>query len=86
MTQTHRKHVVVPQDTLSFLEAYQLKHGLPSFSATIEAAAQALRQQELRQAYEQYSQEYAADSQAQADADAWLDFPMQEDRVQSGRG
>ncbi|CAM3784594.1 hypothetical protein [Deinococcus frigens] len=78
MTQAHRKHVVFPPDTLRFLEDYQRKHQLPSFSATIEAAALALQQQELRQAYEQYAQDFARDAQAQAEAEEWLDFPMNE--------
>lgn len=78
MAEAQRKHVVVPVQTLQFLEEYQKKHRLPSFSATIEAAAQALQQSELRLAYEAYAREYEQDEQAQAEAQAWLEFPMQE--------
>ncbi|WP_133161795.1 hypothetical protein [Deinococcus koreensis] len=78
MTETHRKHVVFPDHVLRFLERYQREHGLPSFSATIEAATKALEQQERRDAYARYAQDYASDPQAQAEAEQWLEFPMQE--------
>ena len=78
MRQAHRRHVILPEQTLRFLEQYQQQHHLASFSATIEAASLALQQQELRRAYAQYAADYADDTQAQAEAEAWLDFPMQE--------
>jgi hypothetical protein len=78
MTNAHRKHVVLPPQTVTFLEEYQNRHHLGSFSATIEAAAQALRQQELQREYQQYAHDYAQDAQEQKSADAWLGFPMEE--------
>jgi hypothetical protein len=78
MSQAHRRHVILPEQTVKFLEQYQQQHGLTSFSATIEAASLALQQQELRRAYAQYAHDYANDPEAQAEAEAWLDLPMQE--------
>ena len=78
MTQAHRKHVILPEQTLKFLERYQRQHGLASFSATVEAASLALQQQELRRAYAQYAEDYAGDPLAQAEGEAWLDLPMNE--------
>ena len=78
MSQAHRKHIVLPEQTLRFLERYQQQHNLDSFSATIEAASLALQQQELQRAYAQYAEDYARDPQAQAEAEVWLSFPMQE--------
>lgn len=78
MTQTHRKHIVFDPQVMSFLEKYQQRHGLPSFSAAVEAAAHALRQQELRAEYEQFARDYAGNRDAQAEAEAWLGLPMQE--------
>ena len=78
MTQAHRKHVILPEQTLKFLERYQRQHGLASFSATVEAASLALQQQELRRAYAQYAAEYADDPRAQAEGEAWLDLSMNE--------
>lgn len=77
MAPDRRKQVTLTADTLRFLEDYQRKHQLPSFSATIEAAALALQHQELRQAYAQYAQDFAQDAQAQTEAEEWLDFPME---------
>ena len=57
MPQAHRKHVILPEQTLKFLERYQQEHGLASFSATVEAASLALQRQELRRAYAQYAAE-----------------------------
>lgn len=74
MTQAHRRHVILAEQTLKFLERYQQQHGL----ATVEAASLALRQQELRRAYAQYAEDYARDPQAQAEGTAWLDLPMNE--------
>ena len=78
MTNAHRKHVVLPPQTVAFLEEYQNRHHLGSFSATIEAAVQALRQQELQKEYQQYALDYAQNPQEQQSADAWLGFPMEE--------
>lgn len=78
MTQAHRKHVVFDAQVMKFLEDYQTRHQLPSFSAAVEAAAVALRQQELRREYERFAHDYAADAEAQAEAEAWMGLPMQE--------
>lgn len=78
MTQAHRKHVVFDAQVMKFLEDYQTRHQLTSFSAAVEAAAVALRQQELKREYERFSHDYAADAEAQAEAEAWLGLPMQE--------
>lgn len=78
MTQSHRKHVVFDPPVMQFLENYQQRHKLPSFSAAVEAAAAALQQQELRADYEQFARDYAADTAAQEEAEAWLGLPMQE--------
>jgi len=63
---------------MSFLQAYQQRHKLPSFSDAVKAAAYALQQQELRAEYEQFTRDYAGDREAQAEAEAWLGLPMQE--------
>ncbi|GAA5441807.1 hypothetical protein ACFQDE_19990 [Deinococcus caeni] len=76
MTHVHRKHVVMPDDTLTFLETYQRTHNLPSFSAVIEAAALALKEQELRAQYAQYAADYAQNPDEQREAEAWLNLPM----------
>ncbi|WP_293914276.1 hypothetical protein [Deinococcus sp.] len=78
MKTTHRKHVLVPDQTIRILEDYQRRHGLTSFSGAVEAAAQALEQQELRAAYTDYTHEYAQNPQAQAEAEKWLGLPMEE--------
>ena len=78
MTQAHRKHVVFAPQVVKFLEDYQVRHCLPSFSAAVEAAAAALRERELRNEYERFASEYAADPTAQAEAEVWLGLPMQE--------
>lgn len=78
MSQAHRKHVVFDPQVISFLEHYQQRHNLPSFSAAVEAAAHALRRQELRTEYEQFARDYAQDREAQTEAEAWLGLPMQE--------
>lgn len=78
MTQAHRKHVVFDPPIMEFLESYRERHNLPSFSAAVEAAANALQQQELRAGYEQFARDYAADKEAQAEAEVWLGLPMQE--------
>ncbi|WP_261665238.1 hypothetical protein [Deinococcus sp. Marseille-Q6407] len=80
MTQAHRKHVAFEPQVARFLEHYQQRHGLPSFSAAVEAAALALQEQELRAGYAQFAQDYAQDEEAQQEAEAWLDLPMQEQR------
>ena len=78
MTNAHRKHVVLPPQTITFLEDYQRRNHLGSFSATIEAAVQALRQQELQQEYQQYALDYAQNPQERHDAETWLAIPMDE--------
>ena len=78
MTQAHRKHVVFDPQVAKFLEDYQTRHRLPSFSAAVEAAAAALREQELKREYDRFARDYAADPTAQAEAEAWLGLPMQE--------
>lgn len=78
MTQAHRKHVVFDAQVMKFLEDYQTRHRLPSFSAAVEAAAAALREQELKREYERFASDYAADAEAQAEAEAWLGLPIQE--------
>lgn len=69
---------------MKFLEQYQRHHRLASFSATVEAASLALQQRELRFAYVQYANDYASDAQAQGEAEAWLNLPMQETEKGSG--
>ncbi|GAA5503714.1 hypothetical protein Dxin01_03475 [Deinococcus xinjiangensis] len=78
LTQGRRKHVVFDPQVVKFLEDYQVRHRLPSFSAAVEAAAAALRHQELKSEYERFAHEYAADPTAQAEAEAWLGLSMQE--------
>lgn len=78
MTQAHRKHVVFDPQVMQFLEQYQQRHQLSSFSAAVEAAVDALQQQELRNGYAQFARDYAQDEAAQAEAAAWLGLPMQE--------
>ncbi|MFC6619300.1 hypothetical protein [Deinococcus radiophilus] len=78
MTHSTRRHIAFDTQTLQFLEQYQERHGLPSFSATIEAAAAALQERELREGYERFARDYAGDEQARQEAEAWLGLPMQE--------
>ena len=78
MTTSHRRHVILPEQALQFLEEYQRKYGLSSFSAALEAATKALQQEELRRSYAQFAHDYANDPQEQAEAEAWLALPMQE--------
>jgi hypothetical protein len=47
METTLRKHITLLKSTYQFLEDYQRRQHLPNFSAAIEAAAQALKQQSL---------------------------------------
>lgn len=78
MTQAHRKHIVFDPQVVKFLEDYQTRHHLPSFSAAVEAAAVALRERELKSEYERFARDYETDSAAQSEAEAWLGLPMQE--------
>ena len=74
MTNAQRKHVLLPAQIAAFLEDYQARHHLGSFSASVEAAARALRQQELEHSYREYAQECTQDAQAQQEAERWLGF------------
>jgi hypothetical protein len=78
MESTLRKHITLPRSTYEFLEDYQRREGLPNFSATIEAAVNALRQQNIIAGYDQFAADYAASKNMQKEADAWLDLPMEE--------
>ena len=78
MTNAQRKHVLLPAQVTAFLEEYQARHHLSSFSATVEAAALALQQQELERSYREYANDYAQNAQEQQDAERWLGFPMDE--------
>lgn len=51
---------------------------MASFSATIEAAAEALRAQELEASYKAFTAEYEQDSDEQREAEEWLGMPMDE--------
>ena len=78
MGSTLRKHVVLSRSANEFLESYQASHNLPNFSATIEAAAKALKQQSLIAGYEQFAKDYAASETMQQEAETWLGQPMEE--------
>ena len=78
MESTLRKHIVLSKSVNEFLENYQASHNLPNFSATIEAAAKALKQQSLIAGYEQFAKDYAASEAMQREAETWLGQPMEE--------
>lgn len=65
-------------ETVRFLEAYRRHNGLPSFSATVEAAVDALQALELERAYREFAVGYEQDAEQQREAEAWLDMPMDE--------
>ena len=74
----HRKHISLPERTVRFLEAYQSRHQLTSFSATVEAAASALEMLELEASYRAFAQDFSQSPAAQLEAETWLGFPMDE--------
>lgn len=78
MESTQRKHIVLSKSVSEFLENYQAAHNLPNFSATIEAAANALRRESLIAGYEQFAKDYAASKAMQKEAEQWLGQPMEE--------
>ena len=78
MEPTLRKHITLPKSTYDFLTEYQRREKLSNFSATIEAAVEALKKQSLISGYEQFAADYAASEKMQAEAEAWLDKPMEE--------
>ncbi len=78
MTDTLRRHVMLPPEAVNLLEEYQASHGLRSFSSAVEAAVAALARQERQAAYQRYARDYAEDAGEQRDAEAWLGLPMDE--------
>lgn len=76
MTNGARRHVTLPTEILEFLESYQTAHGLPSFSATGEAAVAALERQERQRAYQEYARKYTQNPSEQRDAELWLDLRL----------
>jgi hypothetical protein len=78
MESTLRRHITLPKSTYEFLEEYQRREKLPNFSATIEAAVNALKQQSLIAGYEQFATDYAASKKMQKEAESWLEQPMEE--------
>ncbi len=78
MTYAQRRHVTLSPEIVAYLEQYQQAHGLPNFSATVEAAAQALRRFERVQSYEEFARDYAEDPAMQEEAEPWLNAPMEE--------
>ena len=78
MTETQRRHVVLPPEAVNLLEEYQASHGLRSFSSAVEAAVAALARQERQAAYQLYARDYAEDENERQHAEAWLALPMDE--------
>lgn len=78
MDSTLRKHITLPKSVNDFLEHYQQTHNLPNFSATIEAAAEALKKEALIIGYEQFAADYGASPVMQKEAESWLGIPMEE--------
>ncbi|MGL4611516.1 MAG: hypothetical protein ACRCYY_17855 [Trueperaceae bacterium] len=78
MESTLRKHITLPKSDYKFLEDYQRREGLPNFSASIEAAVNALKQQSLITGYKQFATDYAASKDMQKEASSWLEQPMEE--------
>ncbi len=78
MNTTLRKHITLSKSVCDFLEDYQRREGLPNFSATIEAAVKALKQQSLIAGYEQFAADYAASKEMQREAEIWLEQPMKQ--------
>ena len=75
---TLRKHITLTQSTYKFLTEHQHREKLPSFSAAIEAAAEALKKQDLIAGYEQFAADYAASKEMKEEAAAWLNKPMED--------
>ena len=73
-----RKHITLPKSAYEFLINYQHREGLSTFSATVEAAVEALRKQSLIAGYEQFAADYAASRDLQKEAQSWLELPMEE--------
>lgn len=78
MESTLRKHITLPKSAYEFLEDYQRREGLPNFSASVEAAVNALKQQSLVTGYKQFASDYAASKDMQKEAEDWLEQPMEE--------
>ncbi|WP_157463473.1 hypothetical protein [Deinococcus pimensis] len=78
MTSAHRRHVSLSPEAARFLEEYQHTHDLPNFSATVEAAVEALRRLEIIEGYQAFARDFAADPAMQEEARRWLDIPMDE--------
>jgi hypothetical protein len=78
MESTLRKHITLPKSAYEFLEDYQRREGLPNFSASVEAAVNALKQQSLVAGYQQFTSDYAASKNMQKEAKDWLEQPMEE--------
>ncbi len=73
-----RKHITLPKSAYEFLRDYQRSEGLATFSATVEAAVEALKKQSLVAGYEQFAADYAASRDLQEEAETWLDLPVEE--------
>lgn len=73
-----RKHITLPKSAYEFLTDYQRREGLATFSATVEAAVEALKKQSLIAGYKQFSADYAASRDMHREAETWLELPMEE--------
>ena len=78
MESTLRKHITLPKSAYDFLAEYQQREGLANFSATVEAAVEALRKQSLIAGYKQFAADYAASREMQEEAETWLELPMED--------
>jgi hypothetical protein len=78
MESTLRKHITLPKSAYEFLENYQQREGLPNFSATIEAAVNALKKQSVIAGYEKFAADYATSKKMQQEAQEWLELPMED--------
>ena len=78
MQPTQRRHVTLKDPTAQFLEQYQRLHKLPHFSASVEAAVEALRRQTLSEGYTAFARDYEASAEMQREAELWLERPMEE--------
>ena len=78
MIHVQKRHVTLSPEIVAYLEKYQQAHGLPNFSATVEAAAQALQRFERVQSYEEFVRDYTEDPTMQEEAETWLNLPMEE--------
>ncbi|MEM7736980.1 MAG: hypothetical protein AAF267_14445 [Deinococcota bacterium] len=72
------KHITLAQSTHDFLVDYQHRAGLSNFSATIEAAVDALKKQSRIEGYQQFAADYQVSTKMQQEAEAWLDAPLEE--------